>query len=191
MKLKNTCFSWFLGVITLMMGISSAPIYGDTSNGGMFSVASSPNGYFVAVWGELINGIPSIQAAHSTGGVWNSPVTISMQGNFSIEPQVGVDNLGNAVAIWRSTSKNQGFDFLEAAIFPFGGAWSNPLAISDPNERISTSNIELEVSPDGSVVAMWAQIIMVENQPDTQTFIRASFTTTTSGIWSTPTTLNP
>ncbi len=81
----------------------------------------SLGGRAVAIWVE--NFPPKIEANIFNGTNWQQPVVISL-GAF---PQVGIDNVGNAIAIWVNTSNNQIFTSRYSVA---SNTWSAPLLLS-------------------------------------------------------------
>lgn len=163
---------------------------GSTSNGSLFSISDDGRGNFVSVWVEDASGIPVIKSStlnsQSTHATWSDPVRVSTPGTFSNSPIVEMDGQGNAVALWRSVAKDNPNYNLEAAMLPIGGIWTTPVIISKPNELISTNNIELKVSADGNIVAIWGSIMKDPDEPNkTRQVIRAA-TAQFGGNWSRP-----
>lgn len=86
--------------------------------------------------------------------VWGPPVTIS--GTISSNPQIGVDAVGNAVAIW------QEFDGvntnIQAATQAPGGSWSAPVTISSSIGSSVDAVPQIAVDPAGNAVAVWEEL---------------------------------
>lgn len=113
-------------------------------------VAVDPAGNAVAVW-RFFNGSNFIIQAATLpfGGSWTSPVQISTPGEDSRTPQVGVDDAGNAVAVWRG-----GNNIIQAATLPFGGSWTAPVSLSAA-QPLSDPLPQVAVDPAGDAVAVW------------------------------------
>lgn len=179
-KIFTVCFN----ILAYIMIASPHMLEASNSNGGLFSLTTDTHGNFVSVWGENVNGIPKIKSSTlSSNGQWSDPVIISLPGTFSVNPQVKTDDLGNAVALWKTNTKDKPNYYLEAAMLPIGGLWSTPVTISNPNEHITSGDVILEVSGNGNIVAMWG--VYTEDRVVIKA-ARAQF----GGTWSTPVRLN-
>ena len=115
-------------------------------------VAIDAVGDAVAVW-ERSNGTHEVIEAtrHPAGGNWSAPNKLSDEAQTAAEPQVAVDQAGDAVAVWdRFNGTNQ---VVEAAAHPAGGGWSVPSKLSD--EAQSAGEPQIAVDQAGDAVAVW------------------------------------
>jgi hypothetical protein len=106
----------------------------------------------IAVW-QRSNGANSIieAAVRPVGGVWQEPMALSAPGEDAQAPEIGVDQGGDAVAVWqRSNGANS---IVESAARPAGGAWQAPVALSAPGEDAQAPEIETDAY--GDAVAVW------------------------------------
>lgn len=192
MIIARKCFSLILYLMSMFTII--APHHTDAceSKGGLFAIASDSTGNFITVWVEKVGEIPVIKSSRLVSGKdWTEPVIISNPESYSLNPIVEMDENGNAVVLWRSVREGKPEYFLQAAKLLSGSdRWSEPETISDYGVMISTNNIELEVSSDGNIVAIWGKIVIDELEPET-TYkeIRASMSTFNTS-WSTPITIS-
>lgn len=127
----------------------------------------SLGGRAVAIWVE--NFPPKIEANIFNGTNWQQPVVISL-GAF---PQVGIDNVGNAIAIWVNTSNNQIFTSRYSVA---SNTWSAPLLLSIAGGVNAAPQIG--VDPAGNALAVWVLT-------STQQIVGSSFNITTLS-WSSP-----
>jgi len=138
-------------------------------------VAVDPMGNAVAVW-QRHNGSFNITQAATLPfeGTWSTPVDISLTTIDTFSPQVGVDNFGNAIAVWTNVT-NQ---IIQGATLPFGGAWTAPVNISSSSDL---SNVpDLAVNPAGNGVAVWTAL-------SSGNFFTQASTFTPGGGWTAPT----
>jgi hypothetical protein len=136
-------------------------------------IGSDGAGNVVAVWRELNAETASIRAAtRSPGGEWSSSARISVPAAATEAPELAVDRLGNAVAVWhRSTGRDS---VVQAAVRPAGGDWSAPQDVSPPGERAFNADVALEA---GRATVVWAAL------RDLRSVVRSS-TRAISGTWS-------
>lgn len=127
----------------------------------------SLGGRAVAIWVESFP--PRVEATIYNGTVWQQPVIIA-QGAF---PQVGIDNVGNAIAIWVNTSNNQIYTSRYSVA---ANVWSPPLLLSIAGGVNSAPQIG--VDPAGNALAVWVLT-------STQQIVASSFNIKTL-TWSTP-----
>lgn len=143
-------------------------------------VALDASGNAVAVW-ERSNGSNSIvQAApRPAGGAWSVPQDLSAAGQSAAEPQVAVDPVGNAVAVWK---RYDGANYItQASSRPAGGTWGVPQNLSVSGEH--TYNPQIAVDPNGNAFAVWWR--GPGPSPKAQKAIRAP-----AGGWSAPSDLS-
>src|SRR5436190_5829878 len=94
-----------------------------------------------------------IPAAAQATPTFLSAVNISNAGQDGFEPQVAVDQSGNAIAVW---TRSDGTNFrIESSSRTPTGAWSSPQTISDANQ--SASSPQLSLDPSGNAVAVWTR----------------------------------
>jgi hypothetical protein len=100
-------------------------------------VAFDPIGNAIAIWARLSGSGNVIQASSrpAVSGVWQAPVLISGAGNFVGDPQLAVDQLGNAIAAWLDPISQTAGTIIQAAAYNAG---AGPPAITRP--RFSPSH---------------------------------------------------
>jgi len=111
-------------------------------------------GNAVVVWREA--GVRA--ATRPAGGAWSAPQTLSTDGG---DADVAVDGDGNAVAVWNqyfytvdeSTGAVVSRGIIDSATRPAGGAWSAPVAVSDPAASVGAPRVA--VNGAGDAVATW------------------------------------
>jgi hypothetical protein len=109
-------------------------------------VVMDSRGATVVVWqGEGLGG--SVQAAaRAPSGAWQSTATISGRGTS--EPHVGIDEDGEAVAVWEVNS-----GFVQAATLPAEGVWEAPVRLSRAAQVAAYSQVAMDAR--GDAVAIW------------------------------------
>jgi hypothetical protein len=138
-------------------------------------IGSDGAGNVVAVWRELIAEKASIRAAtRSAGGDWSSAARLSVPAAATEAPELAVDLLGNAVAVWhRSNGRDS---VVQAAVRPAGGAWSAPQDLSAPGELAFNADVAVEA---GRATVVWVAMRSLRS------VVRSS-SRTISGTWSAP-----
>jgi hypothetical protein len=120
-------------------------------------IAVTPFGYSVVVWGEKNGVLSTVKSATrgTFGDDWSSPLTISAPTTGSNQvPQVAIDVVGNAVAIWIRNDGNN--DIAQAAtLFLNAPSWTNLTNLSDISKDASHPQVGLDASGNG--VAVWTQ----------------------------------
>lgn len=115
-------------------------------------VTVSPAGAVTAVWSRSDGRNAIVQSAsHAPGGAWTPVSDLSEPGRSAFDPQVDVDDAGNAVALWRRSDGS--FSLVQAAERPAGGAWGAPATLSTPGGNALTAR--LAVTGGGRAVAIW------------------------------------
>jgi hypothetical protein len=138
-------------------------------------IGSDGAGNVVAVWRELAGETASIRAAtRSAGGEWSSSTRISVAAAATEAPELAVDRLGNAVAVWhRSNGRDS---VVQAAVRPAGGPWGAPQDVSPPGEPAFNADVAVEA---GRATVVWAAM------RNLRSVVRSS-TRAISGTWSPP-----
>src|SRR5215211_1417310 len=136
-------------------------------------IGSDGAGNVVAVWRELAGGSASIRAATRTpAGDWSPSARISVPAAATEAPELAVDRLGNAVAVWhRSNGRGS---IVQAAVRPTGGPWSAAQDLSPPGELAFNADVAVEA---GRATVVWAAM------RDFRSVVRSS-SRTISGTWS-------
>jgi hypothetical protein len=117
-------------------------------------VGVDASGNAVAVW-ECQDGTTLvIQAAYYTAGFWGAPVTISASvlDQPATNPQVSVNDLGNAIAIWEYTT-NVGTNIQSAFFTP--NTWSAPVDLFVPVLDEPAAVPQIDLDPSGDAIAVW------------------------------------
>jgi hypothetical protein len=119
------------------------------------AVAVSPLGNAVAVWGIWRAGSPKGTALQASsrlaGGSWAPPVSLTAPAAGAGQPKVGMDAVGNAVAVWlESTSSGS---VVKSANLPIAGSWSKPVRLSPAGT--TAAEPALAVNSLGQAIAAW------------------------------------
>jgi hypothetical protein len=117
-------------------------------------VAIDQAGGAVAVWERPDGTDRRVQAAfRPAGGGFSGPVNISVGGQSAFDPQVAMDQAGNAVAVWqRSDGTNTR---VQAARRIAGGGFSAPANISAATEDALSPEVAMGQIDDA--VAVWSR----------------------------------
>ena len=122
-------------------------------SGGAVIVAINPGGGASALWENTSGGIDAA-SYYATGEFWGTPTVIS-SGSTNSNPAIGMDNLGNTLAIWLSGTSPK---TLETAKFD-GTSWTSPASLDSTVN--GTYQPVIAVAPSGLATAVW-----VENSSD-------------------------
>jgi RTX calcium-binding nonapeptide repeat (4 copies) len=137
-------------------------------------IDSDGSGDVIAVWRELDDDEAAIRAAfRPRGGSFGDSVRISAPVAAAESPEVAMDKLGNAVAVWQQSTNGRD-SVVEAAIRPTGGEWSPSEALSQPGEPAFTADVKIA---DGQATAVW--VVNVNRVP-----VIRSASRTMTGPWS-------
>ena len=92
--------------------------------------------------------------ARPFGGQWSALSPVSGAGDSDVRsPHVAVDPHGNAVAVWSAYSQDATSYVVRASSRPAGGAWSNPVALSDGG--VFDNGQEVAIDAQGNATAIW------------------------------------
>jgi hypothetical protein len=114
-------------------------------------------------------------------------ITISSTtpGIVSDEPQIGIDALGNATAIWREYDSINDVTNIRFAILPKGvTGWSSPDTISSVAGNNTDAFPQISVTPSGYSIAVWEEL------NGTSSTIKSSTRSVFGGVWSSPLTIS-
>jgi len=144
-------------------GTWSAPV---TVNDGQHEattarLAVDAAGDAVAVWYEANHGVVASRFLAATA-TWDSPATVQAQTTglvAVVEPSVGVDAKGNAVASWVQPIGSPPRPRLFAAqLASSSGTWTAPIdLLADTNATPYASETQLSVNTKGEAILVWHQ----------------------------------
>jgi hypothetical protein len=112
-------------------------------------LVGNPKGDAVSVWWREGVGIESAFRPAETAN-WSAPATVSTPGEIAENPEVGIDALGDAVAVWQHGTDG---NVEAAARQASSGIWQAPVAISP--EGGSWLRPQIAVNARGDAVAVW------------------------------------
>lgn len=121
---------------------------GVASDTNSLKASYSPNANASVVWYFDNAGAIEIYANTFNGTIWQGPLIIDA--NATSNPDAGIDNLGNTIAIWRS---GPGVDDVVVRRFD-GSIWAAPVTLSTAPGNIADPKIA--VAFDGTAVAVWS-----------------------------------
>jgi hypothetical protein len=115
------------------------------------------------------------------GGQWSvSPVPVSGIGDSAVRgPQVAVDPHGNAVAVWSADNQDAVTRVLRASTRPAGGAWTEPVVISNDDNAVSDRDHDVAIDAQGNATAIWSELT------NTGLVVRSA-NRPSGGVWSDP-----
>jgi hypothetical protein len=108
---------------------------------------------------------------------WSTPVNLSVSGRDAVDPQVAVDDAGNAVAVWQRFDGSN--TIIQSSRLAAGGvSWSTPENLSLPGQDADLQQVSMDGS--GNAVAVWQRY-------DGDHYVIQSSGSSDSGVsWSTP-----
>jgi hypothetical protein len=112
------------------------------------SVGFDSHGNAVAIW-ESIDGTeyPIESATRPRNGGWSAVANVSDDGMVDEQPDLAVDSVGNAVAVWRALEEG-GQYIAEASARPAGGSWSGSKAISLKTTEMAAPGVAIDANGD-------------------------------------------
>src|SRR5256714_7274462 len=139
-------------------------------------LAVNPAGKAIVVWECQKGGNTIVQAVTRPGrGNWSAPHDLSAPGQDAHVPQVALDRVGDALAVW---ARSNGTDVIvQAALQRPSGAWLPPEDASGPGLDVDRPDVALDAHGNG--VAVW------QSSDGYNAVIRAA-TRSAAGSWSTP-----
>ena len=165
MTVSRVASSWLLAALALALLLISAssaqatPTFlsainiSDAGQDGFEpDVAVDPSGNVIAVWTRSDGSFFRIQSSTRTAnGPWDPAVTLSDPGQSASNPDVAIDNSGNALVAW---SRTDGTNIrIQTSFRPFGGSWAAPVTISDPGFDATKPAIDFDNS--GKALLTW------------------------------------
>ncbi len=116
-------------------------------------VAIAPDGEAVAVWEQLAGSHFVVQSSvRPPGGGWGAQVALSDPSSDGSEPQVAINALGEAVAVWQYSAG--GHTIAQAAVRPEPGAgWQAAATLSDPSNEAYRPQVAL--NEEGEALVAW------------------------------------
>jgi len=146
-------------------GVTWSPAIDLSSNLGSSNdveVSVGETGRAIAIWRFALNGIPQaiIQSRSSLDGglTWSSAIDVSESDYNASEPEVSVDGMGRAIAVWESEQATpDGTDgIIQSSVSLDGGVtWSLPVDLSAPAGYAEYA--QLNANSSGRVFVVWSR----------------------------------
>lgn len=115
-------------------------------------VSVDPRGEAVAIWELCCAAEDAVQASvKHPGGYWQGPVTLSEPGVSVTSPEVAMDPLGDAVAVW-GRDNNRGADTVQSAGYDGAGPQLNGLSV--PSAGVAGEPVSFSVAP----LSVWSTV---------------------------------
>lgn len=124
-----------------------------SSSGGVFGLSVSAGGDAVAVWRQPEAAVLRVYSSRFTrgSGTWSSAVPLAPPDDSTAPPDVGLDDQGNAIAVWSTGAS--GSSAVHAARYAVdGGLWSAPLKLSDDGGSATLPRVAVHASGGAAVV---------------------------------------
>jgi Ca2+-binding RTX toxin-like protein len=142
-------------------------------------IASDGAGNVVAVWRAVDGDQSYVRAAYRPkGAAFAAGVQLSAASAATESPELAMDRLGNAVAVWQRSNGQDGV--VQAAVRPAGGRWSEPKDLSAPGDSAFSADVAVDA---GQVTAVWLIL------RDRRTIVQSS-SRTIAGDWTPAATLS-
>ncbi|WP_354685182.1 hypothetical protein [Cupriavidus necator] len=111
---------------------------------------------------------------------WGDLVRIESGAGMAVQPQVGMDASGNAIAVWTQRDGQFGPFKIMANRYTAGSGWGTETAFATPND-VGVQNLrpQLAVAPSGDALAVWELTDLASNSLWTSRF-------SASGSWDAP-----
>lgn len=116
-------------------------------------VAIDAAGDAIAVWKlESSNDIVQAAVRPASQENWAAPDDLSGAGQDAGEPDVAIDEAGEAVAVW---TRLDGTNAIQAAVRPASGDWADPDDLSDASQNAGEPDVAMDEA--GEAVAVWTR----------------------------------
>ncbi len=130
----------------------TAPVEVSAETSAQPQVAIDGSGDAVAVWERWTGTDFVVEAASKpTNGSWTASEEISVATESAAEPQVAIDDNGDAVAVWYRWNGSN--DIVQAAEKPAGGSWVAAVNLSKSGQEALDPQVAVNAS--GDAVAVW------------------------------------
>ena len=113
------------------------------------AIAVNANGGAVAAW--ISNGNDIAGAARRVGSKWSGPSYVPYTEWQPSAPRVGLDMVGDAVALWGSYHDSEAE--IRTAVLPSGKGWKTAVALASTNGEALADG--LTVTEAGEALALW------------------------------------
>ena len=137
-------------------------------------IAVDPYGNLTAVWIKILDSSNFIVEASTklVGEDWQPvPDVISPVGEMADTVQIGIDQAGNATAIWSVLNTTTNKTYIRSSTKPFGGNWQAiPDILSESSSVVNQLRTpQIAIDPAGNATAIWTKIIGVDHFVDAST----------------------
>jgi len=134
---------------------SGATSLGNSAAGSIPQVAAGNGGEAIVVWFQGA-GPYSLYASVYDGATWSSPAVLDSDAHISTIPQVGVDNQGNGMALWRAAPTG-GADRIRYKIYTAGAGWGGSI-LNNIDDGVSDAfEPQFVMDQEGHAVVVWRQ----------------------------------
>ncbi len=162
-------------------GVSWSPSVSLSQTGGDAEapeVSIDASGRAVAIWSRNPDGDPkpAIQSSSSLDGglTWSAAIDISAPEHDALDPEVSIDGLGRAIAVWESTQVTPGIPnvIMQSSSSTDGGlTWSPAVDLSTPEGPADFA--QLNANSSGRVFVVWERYdyLLGENVVQTRSYL--------------------
>ncbi len=144
-------------------GWDSSPTLLDSGSGAAHNsqVAMDSNGNAIAVWSQVgSSGNQSILANRYSAGVWSGAVWLEAGARNATNPQIAMDNNGNAIVVWQQVDSSGNQSILANRYS--AGAWGGAVWLEAGTGQ--ATNPQVAMSSSGNAIAVWSQVDSSGNQ---------------------------
>lgn len=151
--------------------------------GGDPQIALDGAGDTMVAWdGHPATGEVVRAAYRPAGGEWQPPVDVSRKGDQAQALKVALDAQGDALLVWSDgTREVGGYDIVQVAYRPAGGAWQEPTDLSESGQNAYPSDVVFD--EQGNAAVVW------ERSNGTHDVVQADYRFAGEG-WQEPTSLS-
>ncbi len=115
-------------------------------------LAFDANGNAIAIWSQTFTTRLSIYASHYLKGTgWGAPVLLEVSTYIASQPQVAMNDNGDAIAVWQQTSATS--SNIWASHYD-GTSWSVP-ALIETDDTGSAGFPQINIDNSGNALAVW------------------------------------
>ena len=124
-------------------------------------IAVDSNGNAIAVWSQVgSSGNQSILANRYSAGVWSGAVWLEAGAGDATNPQIAMDNSGNAIVVWQQVDSSGNQSILANRYS--AGAWGGAVWLEAGTGQ--ATNPQVAMSSSGNAIVVWQQVGSSGNQ---------------------------
>lgn len=124
-------------------------------------ITMNPAGQAIAVWIELnaTYGVYNVYA-RSFDGIWGSAENLNVMATQYQYPQVAMDTMGNAIAVWcEDNGEGYGYYNIHARNYISGSGWDTSASNLNNNPHVSSMEPQIAMISTSTAIAVWAESV--------------------------------